>query len=814
MKRKLLIGILILTIFAFSTFAQTGIPVGSMSQCDAQVQTLLTNYQIPGATLAIAKNGKLVYMRGFGTANQAGTELTQPYHMFRIASISKPITSIAIMKLIENGQLSLSDKPFGPGGILNVDPYFANANITDTRVYDITIQHLLEHAAGWNRDLPMPPGPVSPYPWGYGHSDPIAFPLHVTQTLGEANPVTRRAMIKFLIQKGLNFTPGTAFAYSNVGYLVLGEVIEKKTGSTYENYVKQNILAPLGIHDIRLGKNLLADKLEREGEYINAFTTLSVYGTGQFVPWQYGGWSLEAMDAHGGWIATSRDLVRLLTAVDAFPSRPDILSAATIQNMTTPSATNFGYAKGWGINSTQQTWGHGGSLDGSYSEMLRTNTQYNWAVILNKRTNVTGFQAAVYNLGWNCVATTTTFPTHDLFDVPTQNASAMNFSNVTSSSMTVNWTNGDGDGRVLIMRSGGVPNKFPLDGTDYPAGPPVDLGDGNYVVYSGAGNSATVGNLNSSTNYQFRLYEYKKNVNTGNYALYQLGDPASGSQTTPGTTSQTRPRFDFDGDNKTDISIYRPSVGEWWYLRSSDGVNGAAQFGNSADKIAPGDFTGDGKTDIAIFRPATGEWFVLRSEDGTYYSFPFGTSGDIPAPADFDADGKDDAAVFRPSTSIWYVMRSTGGTIIQHFGLTGDVPVVADYDGDSKADIAVYRVSSGQWWIQRSTSGLIAFQFGNSTDKPVQGDYTGDGKGDVALFRPNTGEWFVLRSENQTYYSFPFGTNGDVPAPGDFDGDGKIDATVFRPSSNIWYSQRTTAGTLIQSFGQAGDAPVPNAFVP
>ena len=789
-----------------------------MSQCDAQVQTLLANYQIPGATLAIAKNGKLVYMRGFGTADQAGTEATQPYHMFRIASISKPITSTAIMKLIENGQLSLSDKPFGPGGILNVDPYFANANITDPRVYDITIQHLLEHAAGWNRDVPMPPGPVSPYPWGYGHSDPIAFPLHVTQTLGEANPVTRRAMIKFSIQKGLNFAPGTSSNYSNIGYLVLGEVIEKKTGLTYENYVKQNIFAPLGIYDIRLGRNLLADKQEREGEYINPFTTLSVYGTGQFVPWQYGGWSVEAMDAHGGWIATARDLVRLLTAVDAFPSRPDILSPNTIQNMTTPSATNPGYAKGWSVNPAG-TWWHGGSLDGSYSWMVRTSSQFSseltWAVILNKRTNASGFGNAVSNLGFgNCVNSTTTFPTHDLFEVPTQNASAMNFSNITNNSMTVNWTNGNGDGRVLIMRAGAAPNKFPLDGTEYVASPPVDLGDGNYVVYSGTGNSTSVSNLNSSTNYQFRLYEYKKNANTGDYALYQLGNPAGGSQNTLGTTAQARPRFDFDGDGKTDISIYRPSVGQWWILRSSDGGNNAAQFGNSADKLAPGDFTGDGKTDIAIFRPAAGEWFVLRSEDGSYYSLPFGTSGDIPAPADFDGDGKDDPAVFRPSTSTWYVMKSTGGTIIQQFGQTGDVPVVADYDGDTKGDIAIYRVSSGEWWIQRSTSGVIAFQFGNSTDKPVQGDYTGDGKADVALFRPNTGEWFVLRSENQSYYSFPFGTNGDVPAPGDFDGDGKVDVTVFRPSSNLWYSQTTTAGTLIRSFGQTGDAAVPNAFVP
>jgi uncharacterized delta-60 repeat protein len=290
---------------------------------------------------------------------------------------------------------------------------------------------------------------------------------------------------------------------------------------------------------------------------------------------------------------------------------------------------------------------------------------------------------------------------------------------------------------------------------------------------------------------------------------------ASLARITNAVNSVAKSPFDFDGDGKTDISIFRPSVGEWWYLRSSDGGNYAAQFGNASDKLTPGDFTGDGKTDIAFFRPSTGEWFVLRSEDGSFYSFAFGTNGDIPAVGDFDADGKADNTVFRPSNSTWYIRKSSdGAAIIQQFGQTGDVPVVADYDGDGKSDIAIHRPALGEWWIQRTTAGLIAFQFGNSTDKPVQGDYTGDGRADVAVFRQNTGEWFVLRSENQSFYSFPFGTNGDTPAPGDYDGDGKLDATVFRPSTNTWYSQRTTAGTLIQTFGQNGDVPVPNASVP
>jgi uncharacterized delta-60 repeat protein len=273
--------------------------------------------------------------------------------------------------------------------------------------------------------------------------------------------------------------------------------------------------------------------------------------------------------------------------------------------------------------------------------------------------------------------------------------------------------------------------------------------------------------------------------------------------------------FDFDGDAKTDIGIFRPNVGEWWLNRSSTSQTVVAQFGQSTDKLVPADFTGDGKTDIAVWRPSSGEWFVLRSEDSSFYSFPFGTSGDTPIVGDFDADGKADVGVFRSSTLTWYISKSTGGTIITTFGTPGDVPVVADYDGDGKTDIAIYRPSLGQWWIQRSSNqSVYAFQFGTSSDKPVQGDYTGDGKADSAFFRPSTGEWFILRSEDSSFYSVPFGTTGDLPSPGDYDGDGKFDTAVFRPATNTWFINRTTAGILITNFGTTNDRPIPNVFVP
>jgi hypothetical protein len=132
--------------------------------------------------------------------------------------------------------------------------------------------------------------------------------------------------------------------------------------------------------------------------------------------------------------------------------------------------------------------------------------------------------------------------------------------------------------------------------------------------------------------------------------------------------------FDFDGDNKTDISIFRAADGSWWYIRSSDAAARVFAFGLGSDKLAPGDFTGDGKADIAVFRPSNGNWFIQRSEDNSFFSFPFGAAGDLPAPGDYDGDSRWDAAIFRPSEGNWYINRSTGGTTIAPFGSNGDRP--------------------------------------------------------------------------------------------------------------------------------------------
>ncbi len=333
------------------------------------------------------------------------------------------------------------------------------------------------------------------------------------------------------------------------------------------------------------------------------------------------------------------------------------------------------------------------------------------------------------------------------------------------------------------------------------------------INVSGSGNVYTVSVSGITSSGQVKV-----GIGAG-AATDALGNPNLASTSTDNSVTVRVPNrsllFDFDGDRKTDISIFRPSAGEWWYRNSSSGQTTAFQFGLGTDKIVPGDFTGDGKTDVAVFRSSTGEWFILRSEDSSFYSIPFGAAGDIPAVGDFDGDAKGDLAVFRPSEAIWYIQLSSGGLIIQSFGVEGDVPVVGDYDGDGKSDIAIFRPSDSSWWYQRSSDNQFrVFSFGASADKPVPGDYTGDGKTDVAVFRPATGEWFVQRSEDNSFYSVPFGASGDIPAPGDYDGDGKTDTAVFRPSDSTWYIQASTAGTLITNFGSAGDLPVPAAFVP
>ena len=282
---------------------------------------------------------------------------------------------------------------------------------------------------------------------------------------------------------------------------------------------------------------------------------------------------------------------------------------------------------------------------------------------------------------------------------------------------------------------------------------------------------------------------------------------------TPGAIGKTP--FDFDGDAKADISVFRPSNGAWFIQRSTAGFTGVT-FGLGTDILTPADFDGDGKTDVAVFRPSDGAWYRLNSSNGTFSATIFGQSGDIPVPGDFDGDGKDDINVFRPSNGSWYRLNSSNNQFVGiAFGSAEDKPTLGDFDGDGKADIAVYRPSTGSWYrLNSSTGAFYGVAFGASEDKPTPADFDGDGKADISVYRPSTGSWYRLNSSTGAFYGVAFGASEDKPTPADFDGDGKADIAVYRPSAGTWYRLNSSNGAFYgAAFGIAEDVPTPNAFV-
>ncbi len=279
-----------------------------------------------------------------------------------------------------------------------------------------------------------------------------------------------------------------------------------------------------------------------------------------------------------------------------------------------------------------------------------------------------------------------------------------------------------------------------------------------------------------------------------------------------------RAPFDFDGDGKTDLSVFRPSDAanqpDFIVENSSNNSPNNAVWGSVGDLAANADYDGDGKTDFAVFRPSNGVWYILRSSNNSIAIVNFGLSGDKLTSADFDGDGKADIAVFRGG--VWYILQSANAQVrIQQFGLLQDLPVQADFDGDAKADIAVFRPSDGNWYVfQSSNNQASVVHFGSSGDKPVAGDYDGDGRADFVVFRPSDRNWYLLKT-TQGFSVVNFGLSDDKPLQADFDGDGKRDVAVYRQSTGVWYYLKSADGNFAaRQFGLNSDVALPTIFTP
>ena len=320
---------------------------------------------------------------------------------------------------------------------------------------------------------------------------------------------------------------------------------------------------------------------------------------------------------------------------------------------------------------------------------------------------------------------------------------------------------------------------------------------------------------------------YDNSANNGIYLMDANGNnPERIIEDAPGSTGHTnldpswqpvasvpsQAQFDFDGDSRSDISVFRPSNGAWYLLRSTDGL-WVPVWGLSTDVPAPADYDGDLKTDVAVWRPSDGNFYVLSSLDGTVRIENLGLPGDIPISGDYDGDGKTDPAVYRPGTQSYFYYRGTmenpnGDITFIPWGISGDKPVFGDYDGDGRADAAVYR--GGNWYILRSSDNqLLAFNFGLADDRLVPADYDGDGRTDAAVYRD--GVWYILRS-TQGFQAFQFGISTDTPAPADYDGDGRADAAVYR--DGVWWLMKSQSGTVeTLTFGLGEDTPIPSLTV-
>lgn len=337
----------------------------TLAAFERTISTFLRRWEIAGASVAVARDGKLVYAKGFGLADKESGLPVEPYSRFRIASISKLITAVAIMKLQEEGKLSVNDRVFGVDGILN-DSIFSHPR--DKRVFSITIAHLLSHEGGWTTR------------WG----DHMFMPMIVASEMGVSPPVDTKTIVRFALGKYLHFTPGTGKSYSNLGYAILGLVIEKVTGMVYGDYCRTQVLEPMGIYDMSIAGNLPSDKAPFEVTYYeqsDAILKPSIYGSDKMVPASYGGNDIKALGAAGAWISTAPDLMKLLLAVDGFDTRKDILNRESIDFMTD---TQNGYAPvGWKTTIFNGTWWRTGSFPGTSCMMKRQPDGFAWIVLLN-----------------------------------------------------------------------------------------------------------------------------------------------------------------------------------------------------------------------------------------------------------------------------------------------------------------------------------------------------------------------------------------------------------------------------------------------
>jgi CubicO group peptidase (beta-lactamase class C family) len=345
--------------FAVPRFARaTGLfPPGAEARAKmaALAEAYLTEFSVPGVSVAFAEGGALAYEAAFGVADTSSRAQLTPAHRLRLASVSKPITSVAIFTLIDAGRLELDAKVFGPQGVLRA---FGGSIAADSPVLAITVRHLLQHTAGG---------------WGNAVNDPMF----------RANALSHADLIAWTLANArLPNAPGAVYEYSNFGYCLLGRIVETASGKSYETYTRETVLAPNGAGGMVLADNTLAERRHDEVRY---------HGAGSENPY---GMNVRRMDSHGGWLATAAETARFAAA-----SGLPLLGPASMAAMGRASMANPSYASGWSVNANGNRW-HTGSLPGTQNIAIRTRRGFGMAGLTNTRNRANGMAQGLDRLMW------------------------------------------------------------------------------------------------------------------------------------------------------------------------------------------------------------------------------------------------------------------------------------------------------------------------------------------------------------------------------------------------------------------------------
>ncbi|SVA48802.1 uncharacterized protein METZ01_LOCUS101656, partial [marine metagenome] len=385
------------------------LPSDPFEEFDDTVSDLLGDWGIPGAQVAVMFNGSLIFNKGYGIAANGtdanGDDWSSDVTVdskFRIASLSKAVTSAGILTLIQNGNISLDDK------MVDLIPDLLPAELegcdypnhsTAYSIADINVSHLLNHRAGFD--------PTSdPTYWHWNRwtaswqNDPCIDKDSLFEDYDGGNlaPISMETILSEWLRRPLDYNPSSEYEYSNIGYQILGQIIEAQTGMDYETYILENVLTPMGIDSMSIGMTMPEQRAETEVSYFDDFSDECHFPSGQdsngnpifeIAPGpDCGAFVIEEKDGGGGWIATAADYARFIAHIDG--TIPSSVFEDPFEYFTGNPYDELGGWYGRGVfvlSEGVDVWNHWGAFSGSSTNFRRDVTDSGEPVIVVMFTN-------------------------------------------------------------------------------------------------------------------------------------------------------------------------------------------------------------------------------------------------------------------------------------------------------------------------------------------------------------------------------------------------------------------------------------------